>query len=295
MTMRRHVISGFLAGNALAVSAAAQQPSPSQPPVLRARAVDATADVKIFHPSGSIRLIGWDRDSLVVRGRVPNSDRLLVGTTEKGAKIAIESKHPGDDVTPAELVVYVPRGASVAVKSVDASVTASNVSGWFYSVSAAIVITGTAAEIEAESMSGDVLLDVAAPWVKARTGRGRLVVRGTPEDVDVSTVGGALDILASTIVRGRFASVTGDIHYTAPFARGGLYDFSNHGGAVELKLPAGVSASIDLSTVMGAIDNRFGELRPVASDPHTLRVRLGSGAAAATVRTFRGPIRIIRQ
>jgi len=51
----------------------------------------------------------------------------------------------------------------------------------------------------------------------------------------------------------------------------------------------------DLSTIGGTIENGFTDARPAASSTtrtRTLRVRLGSGGAHVTVRTFKGAIRL---
>ncbi len=127
---------------------------------------------------------------------------------------------------------------------------------------------------------------------KARTGRGHMVVRGMPQDVDASTVGGPLDVASSSIMRGRFGSVTGDIRYAASPAPGAVFDFSDHAGAVSLLLPRSTSSRLELSSVTGPIANGFAQIRPAGAGAHTLTVRLGAGEAHMAVRTFKGAIRL---
>src|SRR5690242_16580669 len=178
----------------LSAPALAQAPRPS-PPLKILGAKGATPDVglKIFVASGSVQLIAWDRDSIVVRGRVaPSGHFYFGGLSRSGYKLGIEPRSPGTAEGQADLVINVPRRAELSVKGVDATITAAGVGGWFYTVSGAIQLSGDAARIEAESIRGDLDLDVSAMQVRARTGRGHMVVRGSPEDVDVSTVGGPL-------------------------------------------------------------------------------------------------------
>ena len=289
MTTMRLLIPIAVVG-ALA-SSVSTQPA-TAPPVLRARRATATVALKIYNPSGSTRLVGWDRDSVVIRGRVSSHDHFFFGGDSANLKFGIEEGSSSESARPADLIVYLPRRGSVSIKSVDASIAATDVSGWFYTVSGAIVLAGRAQNVDAESMSGDVMLDLSTPWVRARTGRGHLVVRGAPEDVDASTVGGALDVLTSSIMRGRFASVTGDIHYMASVARGSLFDFSNHSGAVDFALPRNVSATLDLSSVTGQLDDEFPQLKPAAAPGRRLQTRLGTGDAQIVARTFKGAIRV---
>jgi hypothetical protein len=133
---------------------------------------------------------------------------------------------------------------------------------------------------------------VSTPWLRARTGDGHLLLRGTPQDVDAATIGGTLDIAATGMMRGEFGSVSGDIHYVGSPPAGGIFEFTNHSGAVDLVLPQGVSGVFALSSVEGPISNGFEGITPVAARPRTMRLELGRGGANVTVRTFRGAIRI---
>ncbi|MGH7619946.1 MAG: hypothetical protein ACREPM_22255, partial [Gemmatimonadaceae bacterium] len=106
------------------------------------------------------------------------------------------------------------------------------------------------------------------------------------------TVDGELDVATPAVMRGRFASVTGDIRYAASPASGAIFDFSNHSGAVDMALPRDASAALDLSSVMGTVENGLAQARPVAGGAHSLRVTLGHGDAQMTVRTFKGVVRL---
>jgi len=275
----------------LAVASAAHAQAPL--PVLRARALHATAPVKLWNPAGSVRIVGWDRDSIVVRGRVTVGQRFFFGGSADGVKLGLEDRVDGGDSPPADLVVYVPRRARLSVRTASASITATDASGAFYSVSGAVQISGAASSVEAETMDGDMILDVATPWIRARTGDGRLLIRGNPESVDASTVAGALDVATPGLRRGRFASVTGNIRLLGAPAADGILDLSNHGGSVDLLLPRGAGGVFDLSTVTGEIENAFTRVRPVADNGgRSLHVELGRGGGHVTVRTFRGTIRL---
>jgi DUF4097 and DUF4098 domain-containing protein YvlB len=166
------------------------------------------------------------------------------------------------------------------------------VSGWFYTVSGNVRLGGSATTIEVQSMSGNVDLNVVTPWIRARTGDGNLLVRGEPQDVDASTIGGTLSIASPTIVRGQFGSVSGDVHYSGSPAAGAIFDFSNHSGAIDLLLAKSVSGVFTLSSIVGAIDNGFTGVRPISSTPHSVRLSLGRGGAQVAARTFKGTIRL---
>ena len=260
--------------------------------VLAARRVLPTAGLKIWIPDGEIRLVAWDRDSLLVRGRIARGDNFFIGGDAGGMKFGVE--HPNSDGSGGKsaIVVYLPRQARVSLKTVTTKIDATGVSGWFYSVSGSMHLSGAASSIEAETMTGGLDLDVTTPWLRARTGDGHLLLRGAPEDVDVSTVAGTLDVATTAIRRGQFGSVSGDIHYAAAPASGAIMEFSSHSGNVELILPRTVSGVFSLTAIAGVIENGMSSVRPTASQPRSVRISMGRGGSQVTVRTFKGSIRL---
>lgn len=276
----------------LAAGRAQAQRATAAEPLLQSRALPRGAPVKMFVPSGTVRLVGWDRDAIEIRGRLSPSARMsLTGNDSVGMKLVVEEP-AGESASASRLSIYMPRQSQLSLKTVDAAVDATDIGGWYYTVSGSLRIGGSMSTVEAESMSGDIALSATTPWARVRTGAGRLLVSGSPEDVDASTIGGALDIATSRILRGRFASVTGDIRYASSFAPRSLFEFSDHSGSVEFLLPRDVSARFELSSVMGEIDNGYMQLRPAASGVRNLSLRLGAGDAHVVVRTFKGVVRL---
>jgi len=260
-------------------------------PVLRAHGLDSTGAINLYVPAGSVRLVAWDRDSVLVRGQMSGNARLFFGGGRQGVKMGVEGISRSDS-EPSNLVIYMPRHGRVSVRTASASVVGEGVSGSFYSSSGTVRLSGAVSSAEVESMNGSLDLDLTTPWLRARTGDGHLLIRGAPQDVDASTIGGTLDVIAPKVMRGQFVSVSGDIHWIGSPARGSIFDFSNHSGAVDLALSSSASAAITLSSVSGPIENGFTRVRPIASPPRTVRFNLGDGDAHVTVRTFKGAIRV---
>jgi len=261
-------------------------------PVLRARHASARLQVKVINLAGAVRLVGWDKDSIVVRGRIARSDDFYFGGRDSVIKFGIDERSDGRPLGLSDLVVYLPRHAQTSLKTVDGDITGSNVSGWFYTVAGNVRLGGSASTIEVQSMSGNVDLNVVTPWIHARTGDGNLLVRGEPQDVDASTIGGTLSIASSAILRGQFGSVAGNIQYAGAPAASAIFDFSNHSGAIEFLLPRSVSGVFSLSSITGPIENGFTQVRPVAATPRSIRLSLGNGGAQISARTFKGAIRL---
>ena len=288
----RTLATALVALGGMIVSGAAAAGGVHEDRVLTARHLGRHAAVKVFNFAGAVRLVGWNRDSLEVRGDVSPRKRYFAGGDTSGVKLGIDEAGPGELPSHGDLTIYLPIGAQVAIKTVNGSIDATDVSGWFYTIAGAVRVGGSATSIEVEDMRGDVDLGVIAPWVRARGGSGRLVFRGASKDVDVSTISGALEVSGGEIVRGQFASVSGDIRFEGAPAPGAILDFSDHSGGVDLALPASASAAFSLTSITGTIVNGFAALRPAAQGTHAARVTLGRGGADVTVRTFRGAIRL---
>jgi hypothetical protein len=263
-----------------------------QPPVERRQALTPGAGVKIFVPAGRVHLVGWDKDTLVVRGTVARGSTFYYGAYHGGVKISVEP-----DSAPAQLDVYVPRSSLVSVKAVSAEIDATDVSGWFYGVSSRIALKGTARNVEAESISGDVTIAVTAPWIRARTGQGRLSLSGRVADISASTVNGAIDVTTGGLERARLSTVNGDVRFAGDPGTQGLVDIDDYAGPVDLALSATLGGECDITTVFGTITSEIPSLRPVAGADgrgQKLTLEIGRGTAHVTVRTFKGNVRVRR-
>ncbi|GAC1649460.1 MAG: DUF4097 family beta strand repeat-containing protein [Gemmatimonadaceae bacterium] len=256
--------------------------------------VERTVSLKAFIPSGEVHIRGWDADSLVVRAQSVSGIHFLFGGDARGVKFGIDDAASGRDQA-ATVEIWLPRNARVSIKGVSTRIDATDLSGWFYTVSGGIRIRGRAEHVEAESMTGAVDVDVTAPWVRARTTVGSLAVRGAVTDVSASTISGSLSIALPQARRGRFGSVTGDIRFAGDVASGGVLEFDDHDGAVELRLPPAVSSEFVLATILGSVTTAFETFRPagdVTRHDREQAFRMGAGGAFIRVRTFRGPIRV---
>ena len=278
----------FLAAIALPASDAAAQQR-----VSRRVAVSADVSVKVWVSAGSIKLVGWDRDSLVVEGTIGKGDSFFFGGAGGAAKFGVDDLPGGKLAQPVDLVAYIPRKGRVSVRSVTGSIEASNLSGAFNTVAGDVRVTGAVEEVQAEAMDGAVHLDVTSPMARARTGSGSLEVAGRIDDLAGATVSGPITVTAAGLVRGRFESVTGTIVIDAALDRAASIDVDNHNGAVELRLPPALTGDFDLTSVTGTISNDFDKRAPVVGRQgrgHELVFVTNPKGPRLVVRTFKGPI-----
>ena len=282
-----------LTAGLLAVSIAAAPAATAQSAVKRGIRVNRDIGVKAWVPNGSVRVIGWDRDSLHVEGTVGAGDTFHFGGNESGAKLGVDDPLPGRTSPPAHLTVYLPRGGQISVRTVSASVEATDASGWFSTVSGNIRVSGKASELQVEALDGSIHVAATAPYARLRTGSGTVTVGGRIEDLVASTVSGPIAVTSAGVARGRFESMTGAILLDAPVGPASSIDVDNHNGSVELRLPTSLAVDVALTSVAGSITNQYDKRAPLAGRQgrgQELSFVTDPKGARIVVRTFRGPI-----
>jgi hypothetical protein len=261
------------------------------------RALAPDGSIKVFALGGSVRVSGWERDSVAVRGSVAGGPhRFHMGGTRSALKMYVEDDMPRS--LESHLEIWVPAGSKVWVKTESASIDVRGVTGSvdLNSVTGKIRVTGTLRDLYAEAMDADIELSATAPALRAKTASGAITLTGGGDNVRLTSVSGSLRVRASGLERSRFETVTGDILFTGDLSRGTSSAFESHSGRVELTLPRTVSADFDVSTFGGPIENRLTLVRPKTSQKgrtRTLAFAAGEGGAEVQIRNFKGPV-IIR-
>ena len=254
----------------------------------------ADGAIRIYNLYGSVRVIGWDTDSVTISGTTSPGERFFLASTERGMKLGVES----DDertVRGTDLVIHVPARARVWVKSASAEIDVRGVRGGLdlYTVGAGIRVAGMPRELNAEAMDGSIVIDGSPGWLRAKTASGAITLQGTSEDVALSSVSGALAITSGAISRGRFETVTGDIHFDGAFDPRGTVTFESHSGRIELMLSNDVAAEFDITNILGTIENAISRAAPRTGTDgrgRSLSFATRPGGAVVTIRSFKGPI-----
>ena len=284
-----------LAAGATASAAAGQQKTNQR------FAVTPTASIRFFGDIGSLRIVGWDRDSVVLMGALPTGARLEAsragdpGTPSPGLKIFVEvPRSPAPD---AKLELRVPARARVWAKSGSADVEIVGLTGGvdINIVGGSVRVACSPAELQVESMDGGVTIEGNPAWLRAKTATGDIVLRGGSEDAAMSTVSGAIRVGNGRFERARLTSVTGPIVFAGDLARAATLDLDTHAGPIELRLPARSDVEFDVATVTGTIENTFTTRRPIAGREGRgmeLGFSSGTGSGRVVVRSFKGNIHL---
>lgn len=276
--------------------AASAIPAAAQRSVSQRFAAAPDGFVRVQNIAGSIKLIGWDRDSIAVTGTVHDtpSERFEVQRGSDGVKLGIWDTSV-ERAEPSHIEVRVPARSRVWLRTGSAEIFVSGVTGTLdvSSVGGDIELRGAPSEVFAESMTGRVMLDVQTAVARAKTVTGSVLLRGSIRDATATSVSGNVLIEDATVERGSFESTNGELRFVGQLRRDASLDFVTHAGAVELLLPAATNAVFTVSTFEGTLRSEFSA--PIRSSMSKIKggeqsFTLGQGGARVNVRTFRGRV-----
>lgn len=255
---------------------------------------EKTASFRVFSLAGTVRIIGWNRDSLHVRGSVAKGDEFHMGGSPTGAKMFVEN---ADERNPREAVieVFAPVRSKIWVKTASGSVTVSSFLGGLdiYTVSGAITVSGNPDDVNAEAMDGNIRISGAPRFVRAKSASGRVELSGNCDDATLSTVSGAVTVDGGPFERARFESVTGSIKFAGSMKSGGSAVFDTHSGVTDIMMPKSANVDISLVTIAGQISNTLTASRPIPGRygrGGELTTMSGDGGAQLTAKSFKGNI-----
>ena len=284
-------------GSFLTLLALAAVPLAAQAPVRR-MAVAPNASIRILNLAGSVRVSGWDQDSISVAGTPPSGGgMLLMGGSERGVKVVVEA-NAATDLPGTNLEIRVPRGANLWVKSATATVTIEGVTGQVEAstVIGAISVRGSPSVLVAESMEGD--LDIAAPAriTRLKTAGGAITVRDASNEITATSVSGVIRLLnARDVSSGRLESVSGSVLFNGAVAPGGSLDLQTHDASIEILLPPRQNALVEVSAYGGKTINRIPGLTGAPGKGKAVQYRLGNGRARVVARSLKGDVSLRQQ
>jgi DUF4097 and DUF4098 domain-containing protein YvlB len=192
--------------------------------------LEAGGTVNIINVSGDITLKGYDGSALAVSGYKEGRDRGEVEVEDTGTPghVSLRAKYPPHCECDASVrfEVRVPRSANISFEKI---ATASG-------------------NLKAEGFAGRVTLQTAS---------GDVTVRGVSGEIRASSASGTVRVAdAAGTVNANSASGNVEVELTR-LEGGGDMRFSSASGDVNVRLPAGIDARVDMSTASGSIETNF--------------------------------------
>jgi DUF4097 and DUF4098 domain-containing protein YvlB len=261
------------------------------------RAAEPDGLVEIENPAGSIHVVGWDKNEVVVTGTLGSRAEGL-GFSGGAHRTTIEVETEGNPHSVrSDLKIQVPAGSRLEIEGFASTIRIEGVNGPVQAetVNGTITMTGGSKDVELQSVNGSVEVTSPATRVYAEAVNGSVTVRNASGEVEASTVNGTLTVIGGTFTRAQLETVSGRIVFEGSLGKTSSLDAESVSGSVELALPATVSADFSISSFSGDIENELGPPPQKASrwtSEKELSFSTGSGGAKVTVETLSGNIRL---
>ena len=286
----------------------------------RTIAAEPNVIVTVCLASGDVIVHGWDRSE--VRARTTYAEQLELSRGVPAANSAPASRveviisdtppTPGKKVdltcdcsASSDLMLDVPRGATVEVKTRDGAVEVTDVAdARLETLSGDIAARGISKRIEAHSVSGDVSLANSSGPVRLRSISGSVEASNArtieaTDSYEANTVSGdvTLDRVSHAHVEAR--TVSGSVSLKGALARGGRYEFKTTSGDMMFTLPEDASFRINARIPQGEIITDFSLKNTpgtTVSIPNTqfLTGTHGTGDATLDLYSFSGTVHLRR-
>ncbi len=268
--------------------------------------LDAARDgrVSISNTSGSIEVEGWSRNQVEVSGSIGDEVEELI-FERSGDTVRIKVKIPDSkgryrDAS-ADLTIRVPEQSSIDVATISADIDVKGVLGEqdLQAISGDVTAESFGADIDVETVSGDI--EVQGDGKQARTDlqsvSGDVSATKIAGDIDAESVSGDVGVVDSSVKRGDFETVNGDITLRATLERGGRLDIETVNGGVDVQFVGDVSARFDIETFNGRIRNCFGP-KPERTSKYApgweLSFTEGSGDGRVAIATLNGGLNLCK-
>lgn len=251
--------------------------------------------------SGDIIITGSDRSDVQVRAY---SERGTLRLDASSSRMTLEVRSErgnsrngryGDT----RLELLVPRGTRVVARSSSGDVRVTNVTGGVeVNSSSGDLVLEDCDRVHASVISGEVRVRGAGE-IDASSVSGDVVAERVSGDVRLSTTSGDVVATQSTARFAHLSSNSGDVTYDGTVDPTGRYEFETHSGTVEVTLPRSTSANITIATYSGDIESDFPlVLQPgdrAFSRPRRLEFSIGSGGPRILAESFSGDVEIRRK
>jgi DUF4097 and DUF4098 domain-containing protein YvlB len=286
------VATALLCATAAANAEDVERNSPAEP----------RGEVEIVNTAGEVKVLGWDKSEVQVKGTLGrNVERLEL--KHEGGRTSIEvivarGAGRGSDAT---LMVQVPRASTLSVTTVSAEQTIKAVEGEqrLQAVSGSVSTEAYAQEIEVRTVSGDVSVQGhgATSTATVTTVSGGMRLNELAGEVSLHTVNGDLQVRMKELTRARVRSTNGRLDLQAKLTPDARVDAEAINGDVRLRLQ-GADAEYDVETFNGEIDNCMGQQaqRTREHGPgNALRFKQGAATARVRVKTLNGGVDLCKQ
>ncbi len=257
--------------------------------------------VEINNVRGEVRVEGWDRDAVQVRGELDDLAEGLEFTVDQKLTL-VHVRMPDRDINRgdgSDLTVRVPAGSRVEVSGVSTDFEIESIGGGLevQTVSGDVDARSVTGQDFVRSVSGDIDLADGSGPTSIRTVSGDTVARIKAAEFNYSGVSGDADIVLGAVSSLQIESVNGDVAVATSLAEKGRIQVKTINGDLVLLLRGEINARVDAGTGPGGdIVNGLNDTPPEESfaSAYRLSLTLGDGSGSIRAKTVNGDIELVR-
>jgi hypothetical protein len=270
-------------------------------PVSETYPVGQGAEVDIDVLSGTVTIVAGSDGVVEVTGTLGDGvESLEIDGDEDGVYIEVEydEHYHGRQQVDTDLTIRVPKGTMLTVETVSASISVDGVHGELdlEAVSGNVDIATMPAALDVETVSGNIYVASAPADSDVSSVSGKIEIQAAGGSIDVENVSGEIMIHGGVIDDGDLESVSGNITCHAIPGPDGRLDIETMSGIITLVIDSSLTASFDLSTFSGSIENQIGP-EPRRTSKYTpgkeLYFNTGGGGPSISLESFSGSIKLI--
>ena len=266
-------------------------------------AADPKGVVEISNVSGKVEVEAWDQNQVSVSAHLDNEFQKVEVNTDRGRtsiEVRMPSAHFGFGGGDADLKVKVPRGSEVDITAVSADVTSTGVQGSqrLKTVSGSIKADFGQADIEAKTVSGDVVMrghGGKPAQLHLTSISGSIWLEHGSGDLEANTTSGTLSAQLDTARSVRMRTIAGDVTLRGKLTKDADVDTQTVSGAIKMSTDSDSGFEYDVSTFSGDIGNCFNAKSERTSHygpGERLMGSLGKGSAHVRLKTMSGDINL---
>ncbi len=222
---------------------------------LRAFSTGPEVSIRMYVPSGRVRIVTWNRDSVQVDGTIGASSMMFGGGDRDFVKFGVDPLKKGTNVmASAELVVTVPRKARLWVKMTSGVIDADGNEGELelYAVGGSISARNARGVVSIESIDAAVTVESSSGDLRVRGSKAPILLRNVTGTATVTTVSGTVTV-SGAVPECRIETIGGDIAFNAFALRGATVELQTHSGAMKIDVNAKASPALELSSRTGRV------------------------------------------
>jgi DUF4097 and DUF4098 domain-containing protein YvlB len=254
--------------------------------------VRAGTRIQIENFNGSTSVRTWNQSQVRIVAEGDERNRLEIRNVGNQLTVKTQSRYGSPRSVDYEITVPVKTELSISGVYNDVSIDG---------VQAGITVETVNGDVDVRGGDGFVSLKSVEGSVHLSNAKGRISVSSVNDDVSISDasgdisadgVNGDVSLTGITSSSVSASSVNGDLVYQGTIQNDGQYSLGTHNGDVDITVPEGVNATVDVSTFNGELETFPVQLSHTSRNCFTFV--LGTGNGRMNLESFQGTIRLHR-